>query len=277
MATIGTRAIVKIQADSQIIGLAPFVPKEADASDPGNFLASYAPIAVLGWGLFHQDDSVSLNEVPLVDYILSPSAIEAVLVVLKDNEFPMTEYASLGEFAKTVLDYKTSNRLQSLALRPSFLQQLEGCTGADKPSAPYEFADKITVRSMAAPDSMSYAPLSLFELAAAPRIVLISRFANASSLMRMVKAIVALVMKHDAVLQARIQAKERLTDMQDELGELLSVFFSQSSFPSAAVSLPVSKYDVGTRSVLKYLPRCAHGSLSQPNVVMSWPNTSSTW
>ena len=89
VAAIGDQALVKVQADSQIIVLAPFVPKEADASDPGNFLASYAPIAVLGWTLFHQDDSVSLNEVPLVDYILSPSAIEAALVVLKDNEFPM--------------------------------------------------------------------------------------------------------------------------------------------------------------------------------------------
>ena len=243
VAAIGDQALVKVQADSQIIVLAPFVPKEADASDPGNFLASYAPIAVLGWTLFHQDDSVSLNEVPLVDYILSPSAIEAALVVLKDNEFPMAEYASLGQFTKAVLDYKTGNRLQALALRPASLLQLEACTGADLPGDPYTFAHKITVRSMAAPDSLSYAPVSLFELAAAPRIVLASRFANASSLMRVVKAVVALVMKHDAVLAARVQAKERLKDMQDELGELLSAFFAQSSFPSAAISLPVSKYD----------------------------------
>ena len=162
VATIGNRALIKIQADSQVIVLAPFVPKEADAADPGNFLASYAPIAVLGWALFHQDDSVSDNEVPLVNYILSPSAIEAALVALKDNEFPMREYASLGEFTKTVLDFKTSKHLQTLALRPSSLQELAACTGAEKPTSPYEFADTLTIRSMAAPDSLSYASLALF-------------------------------------------------------------------------------------------------------------------
>ena len=243
VAAIGNRALIKIQADSQVIVLAPFVPKEADAADPGNFLASYAPIAVLGWALFHQDDSVSGNEVPLVNYILSPSAIEAALVALKDNEFPMREYASLGEFTKTVLDFKTSKNLQTLALRPSSLQELAACTGAEKPTSPYEFADTLTIRSMAAPDSLSYASLALFELGAAPRITQDSRFANSSSLMRMVKALVALGMKHDAVLEARVRAKEKLKDMQDELGELLSAFFAQSSFPIAAVSMPISRYD----------------------------------
>ena len=97
---------------------------------------------------------------------------------------------------------------------------------------------------MAAPDSLSYVPIALFELGAAPRIALDARFAASSSLMRMVKAIAALVMKHDAVLAARLQAKEKLKVMQEELGELLSAFFAQSSFPIAAVSLPLSKYDV---------------------------------
>ena len=148
-ATIGNQAVIKIQADSQLIVLAPFIPKQADATDPGNFLASYAPIAVLGWALFHQDDSVSLNEVPVVSWILSPVAIEAALVVLKDNQFPMKEYTSLGEFTKSVLDFKSSNSLQTLALRPSSLQELEAC--ATKPQPPYEFAETITIRSMAAP------------------------------------------------------------------------------------------------------------------------------
>ena len=93
MATIGDRALVKVQAGSQLIVLAPFIPKLADAADPGNVLVSYAPIATLGWALFHQDDSVASNEVPLVNQILSPAAIEVALVVLKDNEFPMKEYA----------------------------------------------------------------------------------------------------------------------------------------------------------------------------------------
>ena len=96
--TIGKCAFVKVQADSQLIVLAPFVPKQADAAGPSNVLSSYALIAILGWALFHQDDSVALNEVPLSNYILPPVAIEAALVVLKDNEFPMKEYASLGEF-----------------------------------------------------------------------------------------------------------------------------------------------------------------------------------
>ena len=213
MATIGDRALVKVQAGSQLIVLAPFIPEQADAADPGNFLASYAPIATLGWALFHQDDSVAPNEVPLVNYILSPVAIEAALVVLKDNEFPMKEYACLGEFTKTVLDFKTSRNLQTLALRTSSLQQLEACTGAKRPSAPYEFADTLTIRSMAAPDSLSYAPIAFFELGAAPRIELDARFAASSSLMHMVKAIVALVMKHDVALSARLQAKEKLKDM----------------------------------------------------------------
>ena len=121
MATIGDRALVKVQAGSQLIVLAPFIPEQADAADPGNFLASYAPISTLGWALFHQDDSVAPNEFPLVNYILSPVAIEAALVVLKDNEFPMKEYACLGEFTKTVLDFKTSRNLQTLALRTSSL------------------------------------------------------------------------------------------------------------------------------------------------------------
>ena len=155
----------------------------------------------------------------------------------------MKEYACLGEFTKNVLDSKTSKNLQSLALRPSSLHELEACTSAKKPAAPYEFADMLMIRSMAAPDSLSYASIALFELGAAPRVTLDSRFAASSSLMRMVKAIAVLVMKHDAVLVAHLQAKENLKDMQDELGELLSAFFAQSSFPIAAVSLPLSKYD----------------------------------
>ena len=86
VATIGNRALVKIQAGSQLIVLAPFVPKQADAADPGNVLASCAPIAIIGWALFHQDDSVAPNEVPLVNYILSPVAIEAALVVFIEGQ-----------------------------------------------------------------------------------------------------------------------------------------------------------------------------------------------
>ena len=168
VATIGNRALVKRQVDRQLIVLSPFIPKQADAADPGNFLSSYAPIAILGWALFHQDDSVAPNEVPLVNYVFSPVAVEAALVVLKDSEFPMKEYASLGEFTKNVLDFKTSNNLQSLALRPSSLHELEACTGADKPASPYDFADTLTIRSMAAPDSLSYASIALYELGAAP-------------------------------------------------------------------------------------------------------------
>ena len=37
--TIGDVALIKIQASSNIVALAPFIPKVADASDPGNFLA----------------------------------------------------------------------------------------------------------------------------------------------------------------------------------------------------------------------------------------------
>ena len=115
---------------------------------------------------------------------------------------------------------------------------------SQQPHNYYEFADTLTIRSMVAPDSLSYAPIALFELGAAPRIELDARFAASSSPMRMVKAIAALVMKHDAVLAARLQAKEKLKDMQGELGELLSVAFAQSPFPIGAVSLPLSKYDV---------------------------------
>ena len=109
---IGSAALIKIQASSNIVALAPFIPKVADASDPGNFLASYTPIAMLGWCLFHQDDTVAINDVPICDHLLSPPAIEAALVLLKHNAFPVQEYASLGEFTKQVLDVKTKHSIQ---------------------------------------------------------------------------------------------------------------------------------------------------------------------
>ena len=155
------------------------------------------------------------------------------------------EYASLGEFTKHVLDFKTKHNLQGLALRSASLQELEACTGDKLPSSTaHKFAAQVQIRSLANPDSFSYSTLSLFELTAAPRILLDSRFAAASSMMRMVKAVTALQVQHDAVLAARFAAKEKLSDMQDELGELYSEFFSRSSFPISAISLPTSQYDV---------------------------------
>ena len=87
--TVGDAALVKIQAGSNIVAFAPFIPKVADAADPGTFLASYTPISILGWCLFHQDDTVAMNDIPICNYILSPSAVEAALVLLKDTEFPV--------------------------------------------------------------------------------------------------------------------------------------------------------------------------------------------
>ena len=83
--TVGDVALIKIQASSNIVALAPFIPKVADAADPGNFLATYTPISMLGWCLFHQDDTVAMNDLPICDYVLTPPAIEAALVVSKDN------------------------------------------------------------------------------------------------------------------------------------------------------------------------------------------------
>ena len=242
--TIGDHALIKLQASSNIVALAPFIPKVADAADPGNFLASYTPIAMLGWCLFHQDDSVAINDVPLCNYILSPAAIEAALVVLKDNEFPVREYASLGEFTRQVLDIKTKHSVQGLALRPSSLLELEACSGDKLPaSKAHEFAAVLSIRQLCSPDSLSYAPVALYELSAAPRILVKSRFAGSSAGSRMAKAVTALLVKHDAVLNARIDSKEKLVDMQDDLVELYAEFFSRSSFPISAISLPPDKYD----------------------------------
>ena len=175
---------------------------------------------------------------------MSPPAIEAELVLLKDNKFPVHEYASLGEFTKQVLDIKTKKSMQGLALRASCLQELEPCTGDKLPgSSAHMFAADLRIRQMCNPDSLSYAPVSLYELSAAPMILLPSRFAASSSGIRMVKAVTALLVKHDAVLCARVGAKEKLADMQDELVELYAEFFSRSSFPISAVSLPTAKYD----------------------------------
>ena len=62
--TLGDATLVEIHASSNIVALAPFIPKVADAADPGNFLVSYTPIAMLGWCLFHQDDMVASNDLP---------------------------------------------------------------------------------------------------------------------------------------------------------------------------------------------------------------------
>ena len=244
--TIGDVALIKIQASSNIVALAPFIPKVADASDPGNFLAPYTPIAMLGWCLFHQDDAVASNDVPICDHLLSPRAIEAALVLLKDNELPVREYASLGEFTKQVLDVKTKHNIQGLALRPASLQELEACADhADKlpDSTSHKFAAALSIRQLCNPDSMSYAPVALYELCAAPRVLLPSRFAAASAGIRMVKAVTALLVKHDAVLGARVGAREKLADMQDDLVELYAEFFSRSSFPISAISLPADRYN----------------------------------
>ena len=148
---LGDAALVKIQASSKAVALAPFIPKVADAADPGNFLASYTPISVLGWCLFHQDDTVSMNDLPICDYImtLSPDAIEAALVTLKDNEFPLKEYASLGEFTKQVLDFKTKHSVQGLALGLTSLQKMEAYTGAQAPgSQAHKFAEVLKIRHL---------------------------------------------------------------------------------------------------------------------------------
>ena len=176
--TVGDVALVNRQVSSNIVALAPFIPKVADAADPGYFLASYTLISILGWCLFHQDDTVAMNDLPICDYILSPPAIEAALGLLKDNEVPVQEYASsLGEFTEQVLDFKTKHSVQGLALRASSLQQLQPCTGKKLPSSQaHKFAEKLKIRNL-----LSYAPVSLFELTAAPRILLASRFAAASS------------------------------------------------------------------------------------------------
>ena len=242
--TLGDAALVKVQASSNIVALAPFIPKVADAADPGNFLASYTPIAMLGWCLFHQDDSVASNDIPMCDYILDPSAIEAALVLLEDNEFPVREYASLGEFTKQVLDITTKKTIAGLALRAACLQELDPCTGDKLPaSESHRFVTTLSIRQMCNPDSLSYAPVSLYELSAAPRILLPSRFAVSSSGMRMVTAVTALLIKHDAVLCARLAAREKLKDMPEELVELYAEFFSRTSFPISAVSVATMKYN----------------------------------
>ena len=165
-------------------------------------------------------------------------------MLLKDNEFPVREYASLGEFTKQVLDITTKKTIAGLALRAACLQELEPCTGDKLPaSESHRFVATLSIRQMCNPDSLSYAPVSLYELSAAPRILLPSRFAASSSGMRMVKAVTALLVKHDAVLCARLAAKEKLKDMPEELVELYAEFFSRSSFPISAVSLADSKYD----------------------------------
>ena len=185
-----------------------------------------------------------MNDIPICNYILSPSAIEAALVLLKDNDFPLKEYASLGEFTKQVLDFKTKHNVQGLALRAASLQQLAACAGSQTPgSVAHKFAEVLKVRHLANPDSMPYSHVSFFELTAPPRILLASRFAAASSMMRMAKAVAALVVQHAAVLAARVAAKEKLVDMKEELVELYAEFFSHASFPVSAISLPSSKYD----------------------------------
>ena len=118
------------------------------------------------------------------------------------------------------------------------------CTGEQTPaSAAHKFAEVLKIRHLANPDSMSYSPVSLFELTAAPRIRLASRFAAASSMIRMAKAVAALVVKHDAVLAARVATKVKLVGMQEELVQLYAEFFSHALFPVSAISLPSSKYN----------------------------------
>ena len=93
--TLGNAALVKVQASSNIVALAPFIPKVADAADPGNFLASYTPIAMLGWCLFHQDDMVASNEL-----LYKPGEHPDHVVVIKyvpyvgDSKRAMDEYTS---------------------------------------------------------------------------------------------------------------------------------------------------------------------------------------
>ena len=52
--TLGDAALVKVQASSNIVALAPFIPKVADAADPGNFLAA----------CIHPDSNVGLVSIP---------------------------------------------------------------------------------------------------------------------------------------------------------------------------------------------------------------------
>ena len=60
------------------------------------------------------------------------------------------EYASLGEFTKQVLDFKTKHNLQGLALRAASLQQLEACTGLHS-SPSHKFAELVQIRHLANP------------------------------------------------------------------------------------------------------------------------------
>ena len=206
---------------------------------------------------------------------MSPPAIEAELVLLKDNKFPVHEYASLGEFTKQVLDIKTKKSMQGLALRASCLQELEPCTGDKLPgSSAHMFAADLRIRQMCNPDSLSYAPVSLYELSAAPMILLPSRFAASSSGIRMAKAVTALLVKHDAVLVARAGAKEKLVDMQGELVELYAEFFLALLSLFLLSHCRQQNMMLETPKEWSSLRLCVRGSLTQPSGRTWCPNTS---
>ena len=99
--------------------------------------------------------------------------------------------------------------------------------------APFSYcADGVCLSSLHNPDSKSYAPVALLEFVSAPRIGLTRRFKPTTGFFRVVNALSVLLVKHDPTPAARL-------DMKDGTGRM---FFSESSFPLSAVSLPASGY-----------------------------------
>ena len=245
---LGDKAVVRVTAPSLLRQFAgsTFLTLTADPATPGEFLSDYVPIACMGWPLFHQSDTVATNDVPWVEHLLKPSAIEAALQVLKTGGFDISNpYSSLGTFAKAVADFKLQNptKVEPLALRPAYLQQIETGAAAIRPKAPYKYATQLQVRAMANPDSQSYAPCAQHELVAAPRILPASRYATSAPYLQSIKTLNAWQFKHNGSLEARLQAKETAADMELEQEELVGQFYSESSFPLSAITLPSSKLD----------------------------------
>ena len=81
----------------------------------------------------------------------------------------------------------------------------------------------------------------------------------------MVKAVTALLVKHDAVLVARVGAKEKLVDMQGELVELYAEFFLALLSLFLLSHCRQQNMMLETPKEWSSLRLCVRGSLAQPS------------
>ena len=206
----------------------------AKAADSGYILASDTPMSMLDCSSFHHEDTT--DGMPMRKYFEAPSSIKADLVIQHDYDCPLKRYASLLEFTKQILGFRTRRIVHGLALHESSKQCSDACTGLQTPMlAARGFTAVLRSWNRADPNPRSDSPVILFELAAPPMVMPDPKFTAASPITKVAKAAATLVVQQDEVVATRATNTEQGNDQAKHVK--FNAESSQASPPASARSL----------------------------------------